>query len=345
MNRPFGPLPNPGARPFIVEVRRGAQVESRHSVAAAIVDADGTLVAGWGDVEAAIFPRSSNKALQALPLVESGAADAFGLSAAELALAGASHGGEARHTETVAAWLARIGRSPEDLECGAHWPYHEETARQMARRGEAPSNLHNNCSGKHAGMISTAAHLGEDSRGYVRPEHPVQRRITAAIEDVCAVKLAPENMAVDGCSIPTVALPLRALAHGFARFVTGHGLAPERAKAARRIAAAVAAEPFFVAGTGRFCTAVMQAGGGRFIAKTGAEGVYTAAAPERGLGIALKVLDGTARAAQTALGGLLEHVGLLDEAGREAIRPLVEQPLTNWRGLSVGGIGLAPPAF
>jgi L-asparaginase II len=245
----------------------------------------------------------------------------------------------------VAAWLARIGRKPEDLECGAHWPYHEETARQLARSQQTPTNLHNNCSGKHAGMVSVATHLGEDIRGYVRSDHPVQRRVTAAIEDVCQIKLAADAVAVDGCSMPTIALPLRALAHGFARFITGEGLQPERAKAAKRIAAAVMAEPFFVAGSGRFCTAVMQAGKGRFIAKTGAEGTFTAAAPELGIGIALKVLDGTARAAQTALGGLLDHVGLLDEQGREAIRPMVEQPLNNWRGINVGSIGLAPPAF
>lgn len=345
MSRPFGPLPPPGARPFIVEVKRGAQVESRHPVAAAIVDADGRLVAAWGDVEAAIFPRSSNKAFQALPLIESGAADAFNLSQAELALACASHGGETRHTDTVAAWLTRIGRTADELECGAHWPYHEETARQLARSHAVPTTLHNNCSGKHAGMVSVATHLGEDLRGYVRPDHPVQRRVAAAIEDVCMVKLPPEMVAVDGCSMPTIALPLKALAHGFARFITGQGLQPERAKAAKRLAAAVIAEPFYVAGSGRFCTAVMQAGQGRFIAKTGAEGVYTAASAQLGLGIALKVLDGTARAAQTALGGLLEHLGLLSDEGREAIRPLVEQPLNNWRGLNVGSIGLAPPAF
>lgn len=345
MGQPFAPLPAPGARPFIVEVRRGTQVESRHPVLAVITDAAGRTVAAWGEPETMIFPRSSNKAIQALPLVESGAADAFGLSLKELAMAGASHGGEAAHTDTVAAWLKRIGRGPDDLECGAHWPYHEETARQIARRQETPTALHNNCSGKHAGMVSVATHLGEDIRGYVQPDHPVQRRVTAAIEDVCGVRIDPATIAVDGCSMPTMAIPLRNLAWGFARFVTGEGLGPERARAAKRIAAAVAAEPFYVAGSGRFCTAVMEAGKGRFIAKTGAEGVYTAASAELGLGIALKVLDGTARAAQTALGGLLEHLKLLDDAGREHVRPLVEQPLNNWRGINVGSIGLAPPAF
>lgn len=343
MGNPFAPLPAPGARPFIVEVRRGAQVESRHPVVATIVDGDGKVLASWGDSQDWIFPRSSNKAIQALPLIESGAADAFSLSQSELSMACASHGGESRHTETAGAWLARIGRSADDLECGAHWPYHEDTARQLARDGKAPTNLHNNCSGKHSGMVSVATHLGEDVRGYVKPEHPVQRRVTAAIEDVCQVKIPAGQFATDGCSMPTMAIPLHNLAWGFARYITGTGLAPERAKAAKRLAAAVAAEPFFVAGTGRFCTVVMQAGKGRFIAKTGAEGVYTAASAELGVGIALKVLDGTARAAQTALGGLLEHLKLLDDAGREQIRPLVEQPLNNWRGINVGSIGL--PTF
>ncbi len=341
----YGPLPSPGERPFIVEVRRGAQVESRHAVIAAVVDGDGKLVAGWGDVGSTIFPRSSNKAFQALPLIETGAADAFSLSQAELAMACASHGGEKRHTDTVAAWLKRLGLDHSALECGAHWPYHEETARDIARAHAMPTALQNNCSGKHAGMVTVARHMGEELKGYVSPEHPVQRRVTAVIEDVCGVKLAPDAFGTDGCSMPTMALPLNKLAHGFARFITGNGLAPARAKAARRLAAAVLAEPFFVAGSGRFCTAVMQAGRGRFIAKTGAEGVYTAASAELGIGIALKVLDGTTRAAQTALGGLLEHFGLLDDAGRDELRPLVEPVLSNWRGLRVGDIGLEPPRY
>ncbi len=342
MANSFGPLPSPGARPFIVEVRRGTQVESRHAIAAVVVDASGRQVAGWGDTGMTIFPRSSNKAFQALPLIETGAADAAGLSQAEIAMACASHGGEQRHTDTVAAWLGRLGLDHTALECGAHWPYHEETARDIARAHSQPTTLHNNCSGKHAGMVTVARHMGEAISGYVGPEHPVQRRVTAAIEDICGVKIAADAYATDGCSMPTLALPLNKLAHGFARFVTGQGLTPERAKAAQRLAGAVLAEPFFVAGTGRFCTAVMQAGRGRFIAKTGAEGVYTAASAELGVGIALKALDGTARAAQTALGGVLEHLGLLDAAAHEAMRPLVEPVLSNWRGLRVGDIGLEP---
>jgi len=341
MAQPFPALPAPGSRPFIVEVRRGIQVESRHDVAAVIVDADGGIVAAWGDAEAPVFPRSSNKAIQALPLLESGAVQAFGLQPQEIALAGASHGGEARHTEAVAAWLGRIGLDAGALECGAHWPYHEETARSLSQRREQPSALHNNCSGKHAGMVTFARQMNWKAEGYVRPDHAVQRAVTAALEDVCAWRFDPASIAVDGCSMPTMPMPLYNLAYGFARYGSGQGLGPERAKAAQAFIRAALAEPFFIAGSGRFCTAAIEAGQGRYIAKTGAEGVYTASIPEQGLGIALKVLDGTARAAQTALGGLLEHLKLLDEAGREKLRPLVEQKLSNWRGIPVGSIGLA----
>ncbi len=340
----FGPLPVPGSAPFIVEVRRGAQVESRHAVVAIVVDGDGKRVAAWGDADASYFPRSSNKALQALPLLETGAADAAGLSQAEIALAGASHGGESGHTEAVAAWLKRIGVTPEQLECGAHWPYNEDSARALARAGELPSNLHNNCSGKHAGMVTLARHLGVPLEGYVKPDHPVQRAVTAAIEDVCGHRFAPDEIGVDGCSMPTMAMPLYNLAHGFAKFITGNGLAPERAKAAKRFAQAVIAEPFFIAGNGRFCTLAMQAGRGRFIVKTGAEGVYTAASAELGVGIALKALDGTTRAAQTAIGAVLDHLGLLDDAAREMLQPMVQPVMSNWRGIRVGDIGLAPVA-
>jgi len=345
MSAPFGPLPQPGPRPFMVEVRRAAQVESRHAVTAVVVDADGGLVAGWGDVNALYFPRSSNKAMQALPLVETGAADAADLGDREIALACASHGGEAAHVELAAAWLRRIGVAPAELECGAHWPYHEDSAREIARRNDLPTPLHNNCSGKHAGMVSVARHMNEALAGYVRPEHPVQQRVTAAIEDLCKHRFVAAEIGVDGCSMPTMALPLKNLALGFARFITGTGLAPARAAAARRIAASIMAAPFYVAGTGRFCTVAMQAGKGRFIAKTGAEGVYTAAIPSLGLGIALKAMDGTTRAAQTALGGILDHLGLLDDAARDALRPHVAPVLSNWRGIRVGDIGLAPPAY
>src|SRR5581483_11978171 len=198
--------------PFLVEVTRGTIVESRHRGAIVIADASGRRRAAIGDVEQAVFPRSAVKALQALPLVESGAADAFGFGNAELALACASHNGERRHTETAASMLAKAGRGVADLECGAHMPIADEAMRQLIRAGKEPTALHNNCSGKHAGFVCLACHQGIDPKGYVAPEHPVQREITAALSAMTATRLEDSNRAVDGCSIPTYAIPLDRLA-------------------------------------------------------------------------------------------------------------------------------------
>jgi L-asparaginase II len=330
------PLPPPGPDPFVVEVRRGALAESRHRVLAVVADADGAVVAAWGDGQRPIYPRSAVKPLQALPLVESGAADACGLSAAELALACASHGGESVHTCTVASWLGRLGLGPADLECGSHPPYHAATAEALVARGEAPSALHNNCSGKHAGMLTTARQLGEPTAGYVRADHPVQRRIAAVLEEMCRAPVAAAG--IDGCSIPTLAQPLAALATGMARFVAPDGLPPARAAACRRIAAAMLAEPGMVAGDGRFCTTLMRAAAGRIVAKGGAEGVYLAGLPARGLGLALKVEDGAPRAAEAGLAALLDWLDALDDGLRVAIAGFAAPRLSNRRGQAVGEI-------
>ncbi|MCB2103059.1 MAG: asparaginase, partial [Rhodobacterales bacterium] len=196
------------ANPVVVEVLRGGHVESRHRGAAIAVRADGHVALSWGDVDRPVFPRSAIKPLQALPLIETGAADAFGLDEAEIALACASHNGEPLHTDRVAAWLARLGLSEADLECGAHWPKHEPAAHDLARAGAAPSALHNNCSGKHAGFLTTAVHRGEPTAGYVHRHHPVQQRVMGVMEQMCGLDLSAAPCGIDGCSIPTFALPL-----------------------------------------------------------------------------------------------------------------------------------------
>ena len=202
---------------LVVEVTRGAIVESRHLVSAAVADAGGELVAAWGEVEGPVFARSAVKPIQALPLLESGAAEALAVSDAELALACASHGGEPLHVAALRDWLARLGLAETDLECGAHPPLHEPSAEALVRSGTAPSALHNNCSRKHAAMLATARHLGEETRGYIRSAHPVQRRVAACLADMsgCDLERAPE--ASDGCGIPTFALPLSGLARAMAR--------------------------------------------------------------------------------------------------------------------------------
>lgn len=328
--------------PFLVDVARGAMIESRHRGRYVVCDADGAIVAHGGDVDAPVFPRSAIKFLQALPLVESGAATAFALSQAELAIACASHGGEPRHVDTVAAWLARVGLGVDDLECGAHMPSAAAAAEALIRIGAKPTALHNNCSGKHAGMLNTCRHLGEPTRGYVRPEHPQQRRVVAVFEAMLGLDLARAPRGVDGCSLPQIAVPLVALAGAIARFGAPDALPRRRAEACRTLAAAILAEPFMLAGTNRFCTRAIEACGGKAVIKTGAEGVYVAAIPAKGLGIALKIDDGAARAAEIAMGHLLlAHAGLGD-GERAKVETLTTPAIVNAAGLGVGTMAPAP---
>ena len=319
--------------PVLVEVTRGSIVESRHRGAIVVADASGRRVVAIGDVEVPVFPRSAVKAIQALPLVESGAAEAYGFGAAELALASASHSGEPRHVATVTAMLAAAGRSAVDLECGVQMPMSSLAERMLLRADHLPGPLHNNCSGKHAGFICTACHLGIDPRGYVGADHPVQRGVTEALTDLTDTELGEANRAIDGCSIPAYAIPLDRLACAFAKMATGEGLGPVRAAAAKRILDACMAEPFMVAGSGRFCTRINDALPGVAQVKTGAEGVFCAMLPTLGLGVAIKMWDGAGRASEVAMAALLDHLGVLPPDQRdEVLHPAIK----NVVGLLVG---------
>jgi L-asparaginase II len=324
--------------PVLAEVTRGNTVESRHRGAAIVVDADGAVVLSLGEVARPVFPRSAVKAIQALPLFESGAADRYGLSEPEIALAVASHSGEAAHVETALSMLRKAGRDAGCLECGAHWPSNELVSRALAKSGAEPSALNNNCSGKHAGFVCLSCNMDEDPTGYVKAGHPVQQAVRGALEAVTGAAHSADRMGIDGCSIPSYAVPLSALALGFARFGTGRGFGPERAKAAARIRAAAAAHPFMVAGTGRYDTRLMGLLGARAFTKTGAEGVYCASLPELGYGIALKCDDGAGRAAEIALGALIARFLPMDDAMQAAFAPLRETVLKNWNGIEVGRI-------
>jgi len=324
--------------PVLAEVTRGNVVESRHRGSAIVVDADGGVVLAVGDIERPVFPRSAVKAIQALPLLESGAADRYGLTEAEIALAVSSHSGEPLHAETSLAMLKKAGRDAGCLECGAHWPMGEAAARALAKSGAEPTALNNNCSGKHAGFVCLSCSMDEDPAGYVKQGHVVQRAVRGALEEVTGAEHSSERMGIDGCSIPSYAVPLKALALGFARFGTGRGFGPERAKAAARILAAAAAHPFMVAGTDRYDTRLMELLGARAFTKTGAEGVYCAALPELGYGIALKCDDGAGRAAEVVLGALIARFLPMDEATQIAFAPLRETVLKNWNGIEVGRI-------
>ncbi len=329
------------SNPVLVEVTRGLLVESRHRGAVAVFDGDGRKVLSIGDIDQPIFPRSAIKALQALPLVESGAADRFGLSDAEIALACSSHSAEADHIKAVNSVLGKIDLNDNALECGCQRPMNLEASLDLAIKGHKPLATHNNCSGKHAGFLCLACHMGVDHKGYIGPEHKVQREVKAVMEAMTGAPHAQDHCGTDGCSIPTYAVPLKSIAVGFAKFATGIGLAPERAKAARRIYSACTENPFHVAGTGRACTEIMQVGKGRVMVKTGAEGMFCAAIPELGLGMAVKCDDGTARAAETIAATVIANLLPKGDAEGEAIRQIGQHKLTNWNGIEVGEIRAA----
>ncbi|MFO1161216.1 MAG: asparaginase [Reyranellaceae bacterium] len=316
-----------------IEVTRGPVVESRHEGIAAVVKADGTIVASWGDVDTPILPRSANKPIQAMAFVESGAVERFGLGNEHIALACASHSGEKRHVETVRAWLRRIGLDESDLECGIHPPRLPATLEELVREGKTPTPAFNNCSGKHSGFLTTAVTRGEPTKGYIRYDHPVQRRLREVMTDLCGVDANGFPHGIDGCGIPTLATPLVSLARAMASMADPSRLSSRHADAAGRIRAAMNAEPFMMAGTGRFCTRINAALPGVAQIKTGAEGVFCGMLPTLGLGIALKMWDGAARASEVAMATLMGHLGVLPAGlGAEILRPTVK----NVVGLLVG---------
>lgn len=319
-----------------VDVLRGDIVESRHRVSVAVVDAGGALVARAGDPDLVTFWRSAAKFFQAIPLLTDGAADALGITDAELGVACASHNGEPRHLELAASLLARAACGTADLACGPHPSLAEPVARAMAARGEQPTRLHSNCSGKHAGMLALARHCGWPTAGYADLGHPVQTRCIAEVARWTGVAEGAIGLGVDGCGVGCFALPLRAMALAYARLGArrpGGVGASAREAAADRLIRAVTAEPFLIAGTVRLCTDILAASGGRVVAKVGAEGVYSAALPELGLGVAVKVEDGDFRSSGPALLAVLDQLapGCVPVAGTWR-----KPELRNTRGKVVG---------
>ena len=323
--------------PVLVEVTRGSVVESRHRGAVSVYDADGNVVLDIGDTARPVFARSAIKAVQALPFVESGAVDAFGFGDSEISLACSSHSGEDAHIDLARSMLERAGRSADDLECGPHWSSHQKVLiHQVRTRTEEPDALCNNCSGKHSGFICTSAHLGIEPKGYINPDHPVMQEVKATLEDVTGTAHAEDLRGTDGCSIPTYATPLTSMALGFAKMATGQGLGDARAKAAKRILNACMSAPFFMAGTQRFCTRLMELDQGRLFAKTGAEGVYCGAIPELGLGIALKCDDGNSRGAEVMMAAVMSHLLAVDDPLQAELTKLANRTLKNRNGFAVG---------
>ncbi|MGH7644027.1 MAG: asparaginase [Gemmatimonadales bacterium] len=305
---------------MIVELRRGSIVESRHVVHVAVVERGGTLVARAGNPDLVTFTRSTAKPFQALPLVADGVVERFDITTPELALCCASHSSEPAQVDLARALLCKIGCSENDLLCGPHPPLSERVARDYAARGVRLAAVHSNCSGKHAGMLALARHHGWPTVGYVRPEHPVQRRCLAEVARWTGVSPGDVGTAVDGCGVVCFAVPLRNLAMAYAKLGDGGG----------RVIDAMLAHPELVAGDGRPCTDLMRAHPGRVVAKVGAEGVYAALMLSEGLGVALKVEDGHDGAAALTVAAVLAELGLPSPPS------LAARPVLNSRGETVG---------
>lgn len=337
--------PPPPGNPVLVEVRRGARVESRHRGCVVAVDAGGRQVFAAGRVSESIYPRSSLKFFQAIPLIAGGAAHRFNLSAAEIALACASHSAEAFHLRAVTGWLQRLGLSADDLECGAEPPLSERAARDLIRVGEPHTRAHHNCSGKHAGMLTVAGHIGAATRGYSDYHHPCQRAWMQALSEWLGTDVFSLPWERDGCGLPAICMPLDQLARAFAgcadagRLAATSTSAPGAALA--RIIEAVRAQPRMLAGTGRCCTDVIRATAGRVLIKAGAEGVCGGVIPGLGLGFALKIDDGAGRARDVAVGALLHRLGALDASSQARLEMHFRPKVVNSQGRVTGEIAPA----
>jgi L-asparaginase II len=310
-------------------------VESVHRVHAAVVHAEDGLVASAGDPRFVSFVRSAIKMFQALPLVEDGAAERFGLTSEELALCTASHNAEEFHVERARSILRKAGATEDALACGPHPPMDPGAAGRLAASGRTPGRIHNNCSGKHAGMIALAIHHGWEVAGYHELEHPVQQRVLGTLAEWSGVPRDEIAIGVDGCGLPTFALPLASVATACARFAAA---AADRAPAPQRIAAAMTTHPEFVAGTGRLCSTLMKTTGGRLFAKVGAEGYYCAGVPARRLGIVLKIEDGAKRASEPALLTILHALDLISSDEFAALADFAQPAVLNTRGEVVGHV-------
>lgn len=313
-------------------------VESVHSVAACAVDAAGTVALAHGDIDVPVFLRSAAKPFIGAAIVESGAAERFGFDARELAVICASHNAEPFHIEAVRGILKKIGLGESALQCGAHPPSYEPAAAALLAAGVTPSAIHNNCSGKHAGILAMCVHLGFDIATYLDAAHPAQRRILAFCARLSGDDPDRWPLGVDGCGIPVYATPLRRAALAFARFATLEGIAEADARALRAVRDAMAAQPAYVGGTGRFDTALIGATGGRIVCKAGAEAVHGDALLRERLGLVLKVKDGGRRATPPAATALLKAVGALESHELETLAPFVAPDVRNVAGRVVGGI-------
>lgn len=323
----------------VANVYRGEQVESSHLGHIAVVDQHGTLLYSYGDPQRLTFARSSMKPLQAIPIVETGTADRYQLEPADLSLCCASHSGEPRHRQRALGMLERAGQLEVTLQCGTHVPRHEDSYKELILAGKQLTPVYSNCSGKHAGMIATATHMGEDVATYLLPDHPVQQRIMDVVEDITGYPKEKIQLGTDGCGVPVHRLPLANYAWAFAKLAKPEAISnPVRRDAAKKVVEAMIAHPEMVGGENRYCTDLMTAYKGRIVGKAGAESVYCLGDREQGIGIAVKIEDGGARAINPVVNEVLRQLGIdLDGAWKE-LHAYTNPPITNMSGTVVGRI-------
>jgi L-asparaginase II len=323
--------------PFVA-VDRGGLVESVHNVAACAVDRNGATIFSLGEIGVPVLLRSTAKPFIAAAAVREGVVDRFGLEPREIAIMAASHNGETFHAEAVRSILQKIGAPEQALQCGPHPPYDERAAAALRQSGEAFTAVHNNCSGKHAGILALTALLGASDTNYLDPSHAAQRLILALCARLSDARVEDLPLAIDGCGIPVYAVPLRNAALSYARLATLDGLDERDARALRVVRDAMIAYPAYVAGTDDFDTVLMDSAGGNLLAKSGAEGLHGTAALRQGTGLVLKVADGNARAVAPAMLAILDQLGLLDGADANALAPFAHPSIYNRAGRMVGGI-------
>jgi len=323
---------------LLVEVLRDSTVESRHFGAAVVCDFKGNVIESWGNIERLIFPRSALKPMLAIHLIESGASDHYSLSDEELSLACSSHQGQLIHQNLVQSWLNRLGLTEENLACGPVLPEDTESAHKLLASGQTGCRIHHNCSGKHTGFLTTALHLNLSLDDYHLIEHPLQQLSLEILSDLAGVELKQYPIAIDGCGLPAPTMPLIQLGRATARFANPEDLSDTRKKAIYRLHEAITNEPLYVAGHGTVVTELNDVTKGAVLAKTGAEGILTAALPARGLGIAVKIADGSSRAGSVALLAILDYLDVLSDEEKHQLASHITPMIVNSRGATVGEI-------
>jgi L-asparaginase II len=333
--------------PALVEVTRGSMIESRHRGFIAVVDASGAVVASLGDIGTPAWFRSAAKPFQTIPIIASGAGERYGFTPRELAVIAGSHSGETVHLETVLSILNKIALDESALKCGAHMPFDDASAKRLRAENREPRLLHNNCSGKHAGMLAFAKHIGEPVENYLDPDHPIQRRILSTLARFADAPVDEIKTAVDGCSAPVFGLSVEAMARSYARLAGARHaeIEPELTRAADAVVNAMIEYPEMVGGTrDRLDTDLMLVANGEIISKVGAEGAQLLGVKPndrdpKGLGIAVKIEDGDIRRARDPVViETLRQLGLLDDDQLAALARYARSTVFNHRKIEVGAV-------